>query len=110
MARARQAKKPKVEVAEAGVRRADDALLRESGELFRAIVNSANEGILVYDRELKVSAGNLAAERIVGLPLAHMIGKPGFTSLLPCVRVDGTPLPPEERPTRLTFRSGLPLN
>ncbi len=105
MPKARQ--KPKVEVATA--RLADDGLLQESEERFRAIVNSANEGILVYDRELKIVAGNLAAERIVGLPLAEMIGKPGFTSLMPCVRDDGTPLSPEERPTRMTIRSGLPL-
>ncbi|MGE5639811.1 MAG: PAS domain S-box protein [Clostridia bacterium] len=115
MAKARQARKPKVEVAAASLRpseaspRPADAALRESEERFRAIVNSANEGILVYDRDLKVSAGNLAAERIIGLPLAELIGKPGFTSLLPCVREDGTPLPPEERPTRITIRSGLPL-
>ncbi len=108
MARARQAKKPKIETAVAAIR-ADDALLRESEERFKAIVNSANDGILVYDRDLKVSAGNLAAERIIGLPLSQMIGKPGFTSLLPCVREDGTPLPPEERPTRITIRTGLPL-
>ncbi|MBV8032091.1 MAG: PAS domain S-box protein [Betaproteobacteria bacterium] len=109
MARARQARKTKAEVAVAALRPADDARLRESEERFRAIVNSANDGILVYDRDLKVSSGNLAAERIIGLPLADMIGKPGFTSMLPCVRADGTPLPPEERPTRITFRSGLPL-
>src|SRR4051812_398432 len=109
MPKARPARKPKFDVAVAGIRPADDALLRQNEERFRAIFNSANEGILVYDRDLKVSFGNLAAERIIGLPLTHMLGKPGFTSLLPCVRADGTPLPPEERPTRITFRSGLPL-
>src|SRR5258706_7399900 len=108
MARARQAKKPKIETAVAAIR-AEDALLRESEERFKAIVNSANDGILVYDADLKAPAGNLAAERIIGLPLSQMIGKPGFTSLLPCVREDGTPLPPEERPTRITIRTGLPL-
>ncbi len=109
MPKARQARTTRSEAAVETLRPAQDALLRESEERFRAIVNSANEGIVVYDRDLKVSAGNLAAERIIGLPLADLIGKPGFTSLLPCVREDGTPLPPEERPTRLTLRSGLPL-
>ena len=110
MARARQARRQKAEIANAGLRPSGDALLRESEERFRAIVNSANEGILVYDRDLMVSAGNLAAERIIGLPLADLIGKAGFTSLLPCVRSDGKPLPPEERPTRVTLRTGQPLN
>ncbi|HWA38135.1 MAG TPA: PAS domain S-box protein, partial [Burkholderiales bacterium] len=91
------------------LRRALDAL-RESEERFRAVIDSANEGILVYDRSLNVIAGNLAAERVIGLPLAELIGKPGFTSQLPCLNEDGSPLQPEERPTRITVRSGRPLN
>jgi len=56
-----------------------------------------------------VTAVNAAAERIIGLPGVEMIGKPGFTSLLPCVREDGSPLEPEDRPTRITVRTGKPL-
>src|SRR2546426_3903747 len=37
--------------------------LRESEERFRSVVDSANDGILVYDKQLNVIAGNLAAER-----------------------------------------------
>jgi len=83
--------------------------LRESEARFRAVIDSANEGILVYDDALRVTAVNAAAERIIGLSGAQMIGKPGFTSLLPCVRDDGSPLVPEDRPTRITVRSGMPL-
>jgi PAS domain S-box-containing protein len=83
-----------------------ESALRESEERFRAVVDSANEGMLIYDRSLNIIAGNRAAERIVGLPLAQLIGKPGFVSVLPCVRADGTPLPESERPTRVTVRSG----
>src|ERR1044071_5309074 len=82
------------------------AELRESEERFRAVVNSANEGILVYDRNLLVTEVNLAAERILGLPAARLIGKLGFTSQLPCIREDGTPLPADERPTKATLRAG----
>src|SRR5215213_4198357 len=53
--------------------------LRESEERFRAVVDSANEGMLIYDRSLNIIAGNRAAERIVALPLGQLIGKPGFT-------------------------------
>ena len=87
---------------------AEDAL-RQSEELFRAVVDSANEGILVYDRALRVIGGNAAAERIIGLPLADIMGAAGFTSLLPCVRGDGSPLLPEDRPTRNTVLTGKPL-
>jgi PAS domain S-box-containing protein len=87
--------------------RAEEAL-RESEERFRAVVDSANEGMLVYDRALNIVSANRAAEQILGLPLAQLIGKPGFTSLLPCIRDDGSPLGPHERPTRITLRTGRP--
>ncbi|HEX6265629.1 MAG TPA: EAL domain-containing protein [Burkholderiales bacterium] len=75
-------------------------------ERYRTVVNSANEGILVYDRALTIVAANAAAERIIGVPARELVGKPGFTSLFTCVREDGSPLPDEERPTRMTTRAG----
>src|SRR5436853_7354680 len=90
-------------------RKQAEAALRESEERFRSVVDSANDGILVYDKQLNVIAGNLAAERILGLPLANIIGAAGFTSLLPGVHADGPPILPDERPTRLTVKSGKPL-
>jgi PAS domain S-box-containing protein len=90
-------------------RKQAEAALRESEARFRGIVDSANEGILVYDRKLDIVDVNAAAQRILGLPRAALIGKPGFTSQLPCVREDGSPLPESERPTRSTVRSGQPM-
>ncbi len=84
-----------------------DNLQRE--EHYRTVVNSANEGILVYDRALNIVAANAAAERIIGVPAGEMIGKPGFTSLFACVREDGSPLPAEDRPALLTARTGQAL-
>jgi PAS domain S-box-containing protein len=90
-------------------RKKAESALRDNEERWRAIVNSANEGILVYDRNLDIVAGNQAAERILGIALAELIGIAGFTSRLPCVDADGRPLPAEDRPTRLTVRTGQPL-
>jgi len=86
-----------------------ESALREHEERWRTIFNSANEGMLVYDRNLSIVAGNQAAERIIGIPLAEIIGAAGFTSLLPCVHADGTPVRPDERPTRVMVRTGKPL-
>src|SRR6185503_3535091 len=85
-----------------------EAALRESEERFRAVVDSAHEGLLVYDRGLVILAANRAAERILRLPAGELIGKPGFTSLLPCINEDGTPLRPADRPTRKTVDAGTP--
>jgi len=81
----------------------------EREERFRAVVDSANEGILVYDREHRIVAANAAAERIIGVAAGELIGKPGFTSLFPCVNQDGSPLAPGDRPTLATARAGQPL-
>jgi PAS domain S-box-containing protein len=90
-------------------RKTAEAAVLESEARWRSIVDSANDGILVYDRHLTIVDCNAAAERILGLPADKLIGKPGFTSLLPCVEEDGSPLSPENRPTRRTVRAGKPL-
>src|SRR5262245_14730298 len=90
-------------------RRAMEDALRNSEAHFRQVVDSANEGIIVYDRALNIVTGNAAAARIIGVPLSQLIGRPGFTSLFPCVREDGSRLPPQDRPTRLTVQRGEPL-
>ena len=81
----------------------------EREERFRTVVDSANEGILVYDRGHRIVAANAAAERIIRAAPGELIGKPGFTSMFPCVREDGSPLAPGERPTLVTARTGQPL-
>src|SRR3954464_12881769 len=86
-----------------------ESALRENEERWRTIFNSANEGMLVYDRTLNIVAGNQSAERIIGLPLSEIIGAAGFTSLLPCVQADGAPIQPDERPTRVMVRTGKAL-
>lgn len=85
-----------------------EAALRDSEERWRATVDSASEGMLIYDRSLAIVSVNRAAERILGLAQAELIGKPGFTSMLPCIGEDGAPLASEARPTRITIRTGTP--
>ena len=89
-------------------RRQAEAALRDSEERWRATVDSASEGMLIYDHSLAIVSANRAAERILRLSAAELIGKPGFTSILPCIGEDGAPLSPEARPTRITIRTGKP--
>ncbi len=87
-----------------------ESALRNSEAHWRAIIDSANDGIIVCDRTLTVVDCNAAAERIVGLPAGRLIGTQGFTSILPCVAQDGSPLAPDDRPMRRTVREGKPLS
>jgi PAS domain S-box-containing protein len=91
-------------------RKKAEAAVRESEERWRAIVDSANDGMLAYDRSLNITFVNRAAERILRLPREALIGAAGFTSILPCVREDGTPIDPQkDRATRVTVGTGKPL-
>jgi diguanylate cyclase (GGDEF)-like protein/PAS domain S-box-containing protein len=83
--------------------------LRESESRFRTVVESANEGIIVYDRDTTIVSVNGAAERILGLPREKLVGAPGFVSLLPCIREDGSPVTPENRSATLAMRTRAPL-
>jgi hypothetical protein len=81
--------------------------LRESEARFRGD-RLGEQGILVYDRTPDGDRRQRRRRRIIGLPLDEMLGKPGLTSLLPCVRGQHA-LAPEDRPTRITVRNGKPL-
>jgi PAS domain S-box-containing protein len=89
-------------------RKAAEAAVRESEERWRATIDSAAEGMLIYDRALNIVTANRAAERILGIPAAQLMGKPGFTSLLSVIGEDGRPLGQDDRPTRITVRTGKP--
>ncbi|HSA89508.1 MAG TPA: PAS domain S-box protein [Burkholderiales bacterium] len=89
-------------------RKAAEAAVRDSEERWRATIDSASEGMLIYDRALNIVSANRAAERILRVPAAELIGKPGFTSLLAVIDEHGKPLGQDDRPTRITVRTGAP--
>jgi diguanylate cyclase (GGDEF)-like protein/PAS domain S-box-containing protein len=83
--------------------------LRDSEARFRTVVDSVDEGILVYDREVKIVSVNAAAERILGLPREKLLGAPGFVSLLQCIREDGTPVHSQDRAPLFAMSSRQPI-
>ncbi|MGQ0652342.1 MAG: EAL domain-containing protein [Betaproteobacteria bacterium] len=82
--------------------------LRETAARLSAVVSSASEGILEYDRDLKIVAGNAAAERIIGLPMAALLGKPGLLSVVDLITEDGKRLTEANRPSLATMGKGEP--
>ncbi len=65
-------------------KRAEKAL-RESEQFNREVIASAQEGVVVYDRELRYQVWNRFMEELTGVPASETLGKQGF-DLFPHLR------------------------
>jgi diguanylate cyclase (GGDEF)-like protein/PAS domain S-box-containing protein len=89
-------------------RHAAERALRESEARYHGLVLSLGEGILLQDEQGTIVECNGAAERILGVPRAELIGRsPSGTGLQP-VREDGSAFPWQEHPAMVTARTGRP--
>ena len=82
--------------------------LRESEGRFRTLVESAKEGILVYDSDSRIVSVNSAGCAILRLTKEQLVGTRGFSTLLDCVAEDGTPFGPANRLIDITLRTRQP--
>jgi PAS domain S-box-containing protein len=80
--------------------------VRQSEARFVRAVETMAEGVLLLDMDGSVRMCNQAAERILGVPAADIMRLGLPIGGLNVVRADGTPFPPEERPVRITLRTG----
>lgn len=83
--------------------------LRGSEARLRGVIDSANDGIIIYDRELAIVSVNGAAERLIGIPASELLGRSGFMSLVPCVEEDGSPVDLADRPSAVAMRTRKPV-
>ena len=88
--------------------RAEEAL-RESEARYRALVDSLSEGVLLVDRELRVTTCNESAARLFGLTAKQLSGSVNLSESLQLYRESMAALHPDERPEVLTLRTGTPL-
>jgi len=88
--------------------RAEEAL-RESEARYRALVDSLSEGVLLVDRDLRVTTCNESAARLFGLTAKQLSGSVNLSESLQLYRESMAALHPDERPEVLTLRSGTPL-
>jgi PAS domain S-box-containing protein len=80
--------------------------LHESERLYRTVVAVLGEGILVFDRDGRIVAANLAAERILGLPAERLIGADCAALALQACDENLRRLPIAELPVMRTLTSG----
>lgn len=77
-------------------------------EAFRSLVESLEEGVIMVDADGQLVTANPSAKRILGIDpreiLAPNLSDPSWAFLA----VDGTPLPEDQRPLRLTAATGEP--
>ena len=88
-------------------KRADEAL-RESEELYRSVVTSVAEGIMLQDRGGAIVACNRSAERILGLTTEELMGRTAADPRWQTIHEDGSPFPGENFPHMAALRTGKP--
>ncbi len=82
--------------------------LRRSEELYRSVVGSLREGVVVIDAAGGLRDANASARRLLGLPRGVRRGDRSLRSRFRWFHEDGTPLPVDERPLRRVLRTGEP--
>jgi len=88
-------------------KRAEEAL-RESEELYRSVVTSVAEGIMLQDRGGAIVACNRSAERILGLTTEELMGRTAADPRWQTIHEDGSPFPGENFPHMDALRTGKP--
>ena len=84
--------------------------LRDSEERYRSIVTAMSEGIVMQDATGRIVACNASAERILGLTRDQMMGLTSLDPRWQATYEDGSPVPGEEHPIRVTLRTGQPVS
>ena len=92
---------------DAALSRAVEAL--ESTEArYRAVLRSMSEGVAVHAPDGSILFANPAAQRILGLTLEQMRGRHPVETSWQLTDANGEALPPEQIPSEVTRRSGVP--
>jgi PAS domain S-box-containing protein len=77
----------------------------EAADQQRAILESLQDGVLLFDHEERILFFNSAAVRILGVPRDHL--EAGLRTWVP-LDAEGDPLDPQARPVAITGETGVP--
>ena len=81
---------------------------RESEERHRAIISSLYDGIIVQEKEGRITTWNSAAERFFGVSAEEAIGQMSTSFPWNTLHEDGSAFPGEEHPSVVTLQTGKP--
>ena len=85
-----------------------EAILRESEERYRSLVDTLAEGIVLQDAESKILVSNDRAEEILGLTIGQLQGLTSMDPRWHSIHEDGSPFPGETHPAVVALRTGQP--
>lgn len=91
-------------------RKSSELALRKSEELYRTVVTSLAEGIVLVNSNLSITACNLSAERIFGVSTDDMMGKNLYSMFTRLVFEDHSACSLDNFPPMLTLRNGRPFS
>ncbi|BAS60208.1 multi-sensor hybrid histidine kinase (plasmid) [Leptolyngbya boryana NIES-2135] len=89
-------------------RKQADAILRESEERYRSVIETAAEGIVFQHRDSRITTCNASAERILGLTADQMMGRSSLDPRWCAIYEDGSPFPGKLHPAMITLQTGEP--
>ncbi len=91
-------------------RRTKEVKLLEAEKLYKSIISSLSEGVIVQDKSEKFVVANDSAAQILGLTKKQLIGKDNYDPGWKALKSDGTPFKPEDHPSMVTLKTGKPLD
>lgn len=92
-----------------GIKRAEERLTT-SLERYRGLYSAMPGGVLVRDRQERITEANEVALRLLGITREQMERDPAADYGNPVLREDGSPMPTQELPSVVALRTGRPLH
>ncbi len=83
--------------------------LKHSEEIFRALFQTVQQGVIYQNASGQIIAANPAAENIFGLSLDTMLGMTSMESPWQAIHSDGTPFPGDTHPAMIAIKTGKPV-
>lgn len=90
-------------------RRKAEALLRESEEKYRGLIQRIQAAVVVHGADTRILMSNPKAQQLLGLTHEQMMGKEAIDPDWHFFRENGTTMPLEEYPVNQVLTTGQPL-